>query len=100
MSDMTMVDTDRLKQTVSKLDNVVASIRANVKSIREAMASLEKGWQSDVKNEFFRVANVDLEALAEMEAQYDEVSRILEENINAFNANEQDAASSVKSSRR
>ncbi|MDL2217507.1 hypothetical protein LJC27_02500 [Christensenellaceae bacterium OttesenSCG-928-M15] len=100
MSDMTMVDTDRLKQTVAKLDTTVAAIRANVKTVREALAALDKGWKSDVKNEFFRVANADLEAFLEMEAQYDEVSRILEQSITTFVSNEEAAISSLKTCRR
>lgn len=100
MSDMTMVDTDKLKSTISKLDNTMNSIRANVKTAREALDGLNKGWNSEAKNEFFRIVSTDLEAMTEMEEQYAEIGRLLEEIVVEFNRSEEEALSSMKSSRR
>lgn len=79
MSDMTMVDTDQIKNTIAKLDGIVATIRANVKTAQDALSSLDKGWKSEAKAAFFTQATLDLEAMTEMEAQYAEIGELLQQ---------------------
>ena len=100
MSDMTMADTDKIRSTVNKLETIVNAIRANVKAAQDTMAALDKGWTSDVKNEFFRMVRLDLEAMTEMDEQYTEINTMLMDLANDYDRNEQDVLSSLKSAKR
>ena len=100
MGDTTMMDTDQIRSTISKLDGIVSSIRKNVATAKEALNSLDKGWKhEDVKTAFFTKARKDLEAMTEMEEQYAEMSELLREAASEFDRNEEEVASSFSSLR-
>lgn len=100
MSTQLMVDTDKIKSVAARMENIMASIRANVKTAKEAIAGLEKGWKSEVKDEFFRQVRIDLEAMDEMEQQYDEVIQCLQALLGSYDGAEQESASNLKSKKR
>ena len=100
MSTQLMVDTEKIKAVAGRMDNIMSSIRTNVKTAKEAVMGLEKSWKSEVKDEFFRQVMVDLEAMEEMEQQYEEITRCLREVTGSYDSAEQESASNIKSKKR
>ncbi|MCR4891033.1 MAG: WXG100 family type VII secretion target [Lachnospiraceae bacterium] len=77
MAELLNVDPQQIRSAVSKLNESVSGITQDVAKIKEAMAGLDKSWQSDVKQEFFTRYRRDEEAMQEMIDQYNELSQML-----------------------
>ena len=95
MPELCNVDSDRIMAAVSQLDGIVNSIAGGVGKIREAMAALDKGWMSGVKEEFMTRYRTDEEAMGEMLEQYREVSEQLKDIARDFDRTESEILGSI-----
>ena len=88
MADMTNVDAGKLRQTASKIGSLAGELSGNVSKINEALNGLSKSWQSEAATQFMQNWRMDEEALKEMVDQYNEVSEIMNELAQDFDASE------------
>ncbi len=95
MADMTNVDAAKLRQSASRIGNLAGDLSGNVSKINEAINNLSKSWVSDAATQFLQNWNTDEEALLEMVDQYREVSDIMSELAQDFEASENESESLV-----
>ena len=88
MADMTNVDAGKLRQTASRIGSLAGELSGNVSKINEALNNLSKSWQSEAATQFMQNWRSDEEALKEMVDQYNEVSEIMNELAQDFDASE------------
>ena len=95
MANLSNIDADKINATASKCGDIVEEIVSQVSKICDAMVSLDKGWISDVKDQFMEKWLEDSDALIEMMDQYDEVDRLLDQAAKTFDKNEEDMIAEV-----
>jgi len=95
MADMTNVDAAKLRQSASRIGNLAGDLSGNVSKINEAVNNLSKSWVSDAATQFLQNWHTDEEALLEMVDQYREVSDIMNELAQDFEASENESESLV-----
>lgn len=95
MANLSNVDADKIRATARKLGDIVEGIVDQVGKISDAMVSLDKGWISDVKDQFLEKWLEDSDALIEMMEQYEEVDSLLEQAAKTFEQNEEDMIAEV-----
>jgi len=95
MADMTNVDAGKLRQSASRIGNLAGDLSGNVSKINEAIGNLSKSWVSDAATQFLQNWHTDEEALLEMVDQYREVSDIMNELAQDFEASENESESLV-----
>ena len=88
MADMTNVDAAKIRQSASKVSNLAGDLSNNVTKISETLNNLTKSWKSDAATKFMQNWRADEEALKEMVEQYMEVSNLLGELAQDFEASE------------
>jgi len=88
MADMTNVDAAKLRQSASRIANLAGELSGNVTKINEIFTALSKSWQSEAATKFMQNWHTDEEALKEMLEQYNEVSNLLNELAQDFEASE------------
>ena len=99
MADLTNVDGAKIRATAQKLADIDLDILACVRKINDALAALDKGWQSEVKTGFMQNWQHDAEALCEMMEQYTEVQQLLSDAAAEFDRAEEEMRSQVSSLR-
>ncbi len=95
MADMTNVDAGKLRQSASRIGSLAGELSGNVSKINEAIGNLSKSWVSDAATQFLQNWKTDEEALLEMVDQYREVSDIMNELAQDFEASENESESLV-----
>lgn len=95
MANLSNVDAEKISSTASKLMDIEAQILDLVGKIADDMVSLDKGWNSDVKNQFMNIWVKDSDAMIEMVDQYEELDNLLEETAKAFESNEEEMLAEV-----
>ena len=95
MADMTNVDAGKLRQSALRIGNLAGELSGNVSKISEAINNLSKSWVSDAAVQFLQNWHTDEEALLEMADQYREVSEIMNELAQDFEASERESESLV-----
>jgi WXG100 family type VII secretion target len=100
MANMSNVDSEQIMAAASQLDATVNSIANCVAKIKDAMQTLNNGWQSDVKEEFMSRYRTDEDAMSEMLEQYREVSEGLRNVAREFDKAEAEVKSNMSRLRR
>ena len=95
MADMTNVDAAKLRQSASRIGNLAGELSGNVNKINETLNNLSKSWVSEAATRFMQNWRTDEEALKEMVDQYREVSDIMNELAQDFEASENESESLV-----
>lgn len=99
MARLTTIDIEKLRTGVQKLTELDMGIFDCVKKISEAMSSLDKGWQSEVKASFLESWQTDAEAMCEMLEQYEEIHELLLQAALDFQNTEQETLAQIRSLR-
>ncbi len=95
MSELSNVDAAKIRAAAQKLADIDTQVIANVRKLLDAMSTLDKGWQSEVKAQFMQVWQEDSEALAEMIDQLGEMQELLTATAEEFEATEDEMIGEV-----
>jgi len=95
MADMTNVDAGKLRQSASRIGSLATDLSGCVSKINDAIGNLSKSWVSDAATQFLQNWQTDQDALFEMVDQYREVSDIMNELAQDFEASENESESLV-----
>ena len=96
MANLTNADAAKIRSTAQKLADIDIDIIANVRKLVNTISTFDKGWQSEVKEQFMQNWQMDAEALVEMMDQYGEIQELLFQAAQEFENTESELMSKVQ----
>lgn len=96
MPDISNIDSEKILSSASQLDGIVGRISTCVAKFDDAIATLDKGWVSEVKGGFMANYGADQGAAEEMLAQLQEINDGLRGAATDFDKSESDILTAVR----
>ena len=96
MPDISNIDSEKILSSASQLDGIVGRISTCASKFKDAIATLDRGWVSEVKSGFMANYEIDRGAVEEMLVQLQEINDGLRDAATDFDKSESDIITAVR----